>query len=483
MRWIPNQIKTFGRLELVSFATGFSLLTFELVAARILAPTIGSSTYVWTSVIGVIIAALSVGFYIGGRLADTRNKATDVAWLLLLASATVVLTKLWYLSILDNVSINYTDPRLQAVMASLFLFAPTSFLIGITSPYLAKLNVQSLGTSGQSVANLDMFNSLGGIIGTFVTGFVLFGYIGSQQSLAIVASLLFVTSWLVAPTYRWRLRIGVGAMILFMLTVPAMSKFGVIDIDTPSSHYQVAQMRAGDRPVNVLITGPTGYQSAVFTSGSNDLIFWYTREMTDIAIKMQPDRILVLGGGAFTMPAYLADKLPKTQIDVVEIDPELENIARQYFRYDSPDNVRIIAEDARTYVNNAKEIYDLVLIDVYSDGEIPFTLITKEFTSELAEIVRPGGFVVANVITGESGPCRDAMIAIDAAYRQQWPGASYVRSPEAGDKVRSNYLFMYGDVTVLPKDFKVMPSFGGNVYSDNFVPAEKMHYECSQMQH
>ena len=134
-------VKRIGKLEVISFSVGFSLLAYELVAARVLAPSIGSSTYVWTSVIGVIIASLSLGFFAGGKLADARAKPSDLVWLLCLAAVAVILTQQMYLGTLKDIIDAFNDPRLQAVMASLVLFAPTSFLVGMTSPYLVKLNV------------------------------------------------------------------------------------------------------------------------------------------------------------------------------------------------------------------------------------------------------------------------------------------------------------------------------------------------------
>jgi len=256
-------IPRLGKLEVISFATGFSLMAFELVAARVLAPSIGSSTYVWTSVIGVIIAALSLGFFIGGRLADMRPKETDLVWLLCLTALTVVMTQLMYKDILADMVQTFTDPRIQAVVGSLLLFAPTSFLVGMTSPYLAKLNVKSLKTTGQSVASLDALNALGGITGTFVTGFFLFGYLGSRETLSIVVLVLLATSWLLVPRYRMAQRIVLSVISIFIITTPPVLTPNIVDIDTPSAHYQVVTFMKDFYEVNGLITGPSGVQSAV----------------------------------------------------------------------------------------------------------------------------------------------------------------------------------------------------------------------------
>jgi hypothetical protein len=121
-------MKNLTKFEIVAFTTGFALLAYELVAARILAPSIGSSVYVWTSVIGVIIAALSAGYAAGGLVADKRVKETDISWLLLMAAGSMALTLGLSDTILEVVSANVNDPRLQGLFVSTILFSPTTLL-------------------------------------------------------------------------------------------------------------------------------------------------------------------------------------------------------------------------------------------------------------------------------------------------------------------------------------------------------------------
>lgn len=164
----------FSRYEIAAFITGFALLAYELSAARILAPTIGSSTYVWTSVIGVIIAALSLGYAIGGILADRRTKSSDIGVLLLASATTTLISIILSRDALEVIASLVRDPRLQGLIASAFLFSPTSFLLGAVSPYLAKLRTVSLKHTGTSIASLSAANAVGGIVGTFSVGFIFF---------------------------------------------------------------------------------------------------------------------------------------------------------------------------------------------------------------------------------------------------------------------------------------------------------------------
>jgi predicted membrane-bound spermidine synthase len=479
-----NEVLThisFRRLELVSFLTGFCLLSYELAAARILAPSIGSSTYVWTSVIGVIIAALSLGFFFGGRIADTRARRTDLVWLLLSAASMAALTLVLYESLLLQIPEWFTDRRLQAVSAALLLFAPTSFFIGCTSPYLAKLRVASLSATGRSIASLDAFNAIGGIIGTFVTGFILFGFIGSHETISVVVGLLAASSWLFVPRYRLTPRLILTAVLLLLTASPVSGVNAVASIDTPSAHYKVVEGAFDGRPAIGLLTGPSGTQSARYLDGSNELVFWYTSQMAQLTIAENPESVLVLGGGAFTLPQYLAEMLPHSKIDVVEIDPELKSISEQYFGYRNPENVSLIFDDARTYINEAKKQYDVVIVDVYGDTTIPFSLTTTQYADRLAALVRPEGKLLVNLIAGDSGPCRDVFSTLHAAYDTQFPYAVYKGQPDR-DSDRRNNIVVYSRDRLFIEGYGSLPVDTVAPFADNFAPAEQLYYACQEVQ-
>ena len=461
-----EDMKSSWRLGAAACVSGFTLMAYELVAARLLAPSVGSSTYVWTGVIGVIIIALSAGCWLGGRVADYRHAPQDVGLLLIIAAVLIVATMLsanntlrWLTTVLD-------EPRIQAVIAALALFAPASFVLGAVSPYLAKLNVSSLDTAGRSVANLSALDAVGGIAGTFVTGFVLLG-------------ILLATSWLFIPRWQWQLRaLMVGAVIVAALSGLYTPKYGDVSIETPSAHYSIVNYTSNGRQIRGLVTGPTGVQSGVYLDGTKDLPFWYTRRMVEVTIAPKPRTVLLLGGGAFTMAEYMARQLPNTHIDVVEIDPGLENISRQYFSYQSLPNVKLIFDDARTYIQRTNRHYDVVLIDVYNGGEIPYSLLTAEYGSELARITREDGLVVANLIAGlNNAPCRELFAAFDAVYRRTWPYAWY--GTQHRDLSRGNYVVAYSKKPrTMPTALSPLQSLGGTLYTDNFIPNDRLYEAC-----
>ncbi len=471
-----KNMKKIGQLEIVSFSTGASLMAYELVAARVLAPTIGSSTYVWTAVIGVIIAALSVGYYAGGKLADFRGKSIDVAWLLLWSALLVALTRILYLPAIDWLSGIAIDIRLQAIAIALVLFAPTSFLLGVISPYLVKLQVTSLKKSGQAVASLSTSNAIGSIAGTFATGFILFGYVGSRETLSLIAVLLVLVSWLINTKFASVKRLIVGGIVVLIAWLPVLGGTG-ISIDTPSAHYMLTSQVRNGRPITGLITGPGGTQSAVYQMGNNELVFWYTSQMARTTLELKPQKILILGGGAFTLPNYLGATLPQSRIDVVEIDPVLEEIAVKHFRYSSPPNVRLIFDDARAFLEKNTEQYDVVLVDVYGDDSIPFSLITTEYVRSLERAVSPNGVVLANIIAGfDGGACEELLGSLQAAYGSVFSHA-YYRAANPHIK-RGNIIAAYSRNEQQLATMAPLTTSRGQLFHDNYAPGERLYFNC-----
>jgi predicted membrane-bound spermidine synthase len=485
MQYIRSFFASLGRYELIAFVTGFVLMAYELIASRLLAPSIGSSTYVWTSVIGVMIAALALGYACGGWLADKRVAVQDVAYLLLLSAILMAASLLTYESVLGVITAFIPDTRAQGVVAAAVLFMPTSFLLGVISPYLARLRVKSVATAGRSVASLSALNSLGGISGTFVTGFVFFSYIGSRESLVLLVALLVFCSWLLVPRVQ-RAGRAVATFMLFVilamqLATPAQA--ATVHIDTPSGHYQIESGMYEGRNIKALVTGPTGMQSGIFTDGSRDLVFAYTQAMADV-VNQAPhkDRVLMLGGGVYTLPEYIAKEHPDTLVDVVEIDPHLERIAKEHFGYTAPENVRSIAEDARTFTQYTQQKYDVILVDVFNEQTTPFSLSTREFAAALGNILQPGGVVVVNIIGGLSEGCKPLLTSLDASYRSAFATGMAIPIGDPEFEKRQNIIAVYAHDSLswldVPSSWAGFPQDKTTTLTDNFAPVELLTSQC-----
>lgn len=463
----------------LAFVSGMVLMVFELVAARLLAPTIGSSTYVWTSVIGVIIAMLALGVWLGGRLADKRGQLADIAMLLLAAAGAVVLVLLVAVPFLEGLAQFSFDPRIKGVVASILLFAPTSFVLGMIGPYLAKLQVYSLKHTGRLIASIDAMNALGGIFGTFMTGFVLFAIMGSSHILTALVIVLVAISWVVSPGSLFKVRVVLSLSIVIIALTSSLVQRDM-HIDTATAHYVVADSKTPrGQTIRLISTGPGGYQSGIDIAQPDSLLFWYTEEIASVVDQLeQRDRILILGGGTYTLPRYLANKYPSSQVDVVEIDPALVDIARKYFFFQPVDNLQIISEDARVYVDTTSQKYDIVVVDVYSDSEVPFSVLTKQYGQSIRRIVQSGGRVIANIIASESKQCQDFLQASFRPYHDNFAIGifrPYLRTGEL-----SNIVAVFGDSKAsFGADYVPVPAASGPVYTDDFAPAEVLQFRCA----
>lgn len=465
-------------LSLSAFVAGFSLMAFELVAARILAPSIGNSTYVWTSVIGVIMLALSLGYFLGGKMADARKQPIDVAMLFFIAATCVLITLIFSPQILFSIVESGLDSRVQGVLAALVLFAPASLALGMISPYVAKLNITSLETSGQSVAMLSTINSVGSIAGTFIAGFILFSIIGSRETLVVIITLLVVAGWFLATKKKIYLKLMLSAALLLVAAVTLAIRNNH-SIDTPTAHYSIVQFERQGRTIRGIMSGPLGVQSGVYTKSPDELAFWYTQQLAHvIAQAPQKQRILILGGGTYTLPRYLAEKYPTSHIDVVEIDPELTEIARKQFFYNDPANVSLHYDDARVFVNHATQKYDVILMDAYSDISMPFSLLTREYGHQIQRILTPQGIVGVNALAADHGSCKPVYDAINATYAPL--GSTYYVNIEHPTANRSNLILVYGNQLPAFTGYTANAASHQAAYTDNFTPADAIQQTCQE---
>lgn len=470
-----------GVLEVIAFIDGACLMMYELVAARLLAPYIGSSIYVWTSVIGVIIAALSLGYAAGGYLADKRGKTTDLVWLILAIAGGVIATMWFYVPVLSLLAEALPDPRLQGLLASLILFAPTSFLIGIISPYLVRLQLHSLSRTGRTVATVSALNSVGGIMGTFSTGFIIFSFLGSRETLLLIAGILVATSWLLLVSYKPLERIVLSIFVLGsgIVGTAYSQPYIVASIDTPTAHYRVEDVEFTGETVRVLKTGPNAYQSGKNLSQPDTLVFWYTQAMAQ-AVESVPEkkRILIIGSGAFSLPEYFANKYPSLEIDVVDIDPHLEAISKTHFDYIPQENVNFIASDGRSFINkNHSKPYDAILVDAFSNLTIPFSLTTEEFAQNLRKNLSKNGIVAMNVIASTSkNACDDLLNGISSSLETSFTSVDHVFEYPQDTSLRQNIIVLASNASQLPNKTTKRSTIS---FKDNFAPIEQTSFQCA----
>lgn len=400
-------------LEIVVFVCGAAVMIFELIGSRVVAPYIGTSIYVWTSLIGVILASMSLGYYIGGFLADKKPKIESITTIIFFSAIAIiflVLTKDLFLTKFSTLPINL---EIKSLIISLVLFAPTSFLLGMVSPYAVKLKMIDITKSGRTAGNLYAISTTGSIFGTFLAGFYIIPHFGHSKSLIILsASLLLLTFFLLLPLKTNMLKkIGIICLIFFLrlVNLPFNNKQKdlIADIDTKYNRILISQKTDSQtkRTILSIKTDPSGYQAAIFADNTNDLVFDYTKFYRLFShFVPHPTSALMIGGCVYTYPNDFIKNFPTAKMDVVEIDPGMTDVARKYFSFKDKKNLTIYHQDARIFLNQTKNKYDVIFGDAFSSNtSIPFQLTTKEAIIREYEALNTEGVIMVNMISAIEG--------------------------------------------------------------------------------
>jgi len=430
-------------LEIAAFTCGASIMVLELTGARIVAPYIGTSIIVWMSLVSVILASLSLGHWLGGNAADMRPDQRILARIVLLSSVFAAAMALLSNPILRVLSRNITSVYLSSLIASLVLFAPPSILLGMVPPFIVRMSIRDVDSSGAAIGRFSALSSAGGILGTFLGGFVLISFLSSGAILLLVAAVLAFIALLL---YRAVWKKAAVFCAVFLALACAVSIWGMpmmppgVYIDTPYNRIWVSELTTeSDRRVRFLKTGSyrdvAQAQSIMLMDNPAELVRGYTR-FYDLAFHYKPDteRILMLGGGGYSVPRHLlATRLdgggqPTFSMDIVEIDPGITAAARRYFHLQDSPALSIYHEDARVFLNRSAlnpglhGPYDAIFSDIFGSWySIPFHMTTVEAAQRMFDILAPDGVLITNVVASLHGRQSGVLHGIYAAKSQVFP--------------------------------------------------------------
>lgn len=427
------------RLEFVVFICGAVVMMLELVGSRILAPYIGTSMYVWTSLIGVVLGSLSIGYYLGGKRSD-RNPSHAVLSRIIFASAVCVLLISFLNTSIPLVLARYTtDLRIQSFLMAIVLFAPASVLLGMVSPYSVKLSMKALAYSGSTVGTLYAISTIGSIVGTFITGYFLFALVGSVRMLFILSSLLLIASFVTEFRKDFILRI----IFVFVLIIVFSAEGRVSDTHTlnirdyDSSYNRIwiydTREKAIGKTVRMLRTNGE-YSSAMYAMG-DELVFPYTRYYR-LAKHFRQDikNALMIGGGAYSYPKDYLKRFPDAKMDVVELDPMVTLLAKTHFGLENNSRLTIYHEDARTFLNREPYRYDVIFADAFTSYVTPFQLTSREAIKHMYEVLDEEGIVIMNLISPLQGEGAKFFLAQYKTYKNVFPRVYAFAVHDTGDK-------------------------------------------------
>jgi predicted membrane-bound spermidine synthase len=411
--------KTFTAvIYLVAFVTGAVVMSFEMLGSRYLNPYFGSGIYTWASLISTVLAALCVGYFLGGWLAD-RNPSPKVLGLcVILGSAYLLVLPLFAKPVLEALLDRIDDIRTGSLSAACaIMFLPVT-LLGMYSPFAIRLMLSTTDTSGTVSGTVYGVSTAGSIVGTLGTTFFLIPAIGS---LAITLSLGIagILSGLILVALPPRRLAALAAVALAgMLTIGhAASAEPLVDTQIrgnmltrkdgelghiETSYNDIFINKKGEiLSMSFQLKGWDYTQSEINLRDPDDLPVAVARQMTmAVAYPANPQRILMVGLGGGTISAYLGRHMPEASIDTVEIDAGVITAAKKYFGILESPRVRYLEGDGRVHLNRNKEPYDLILCDAFHGGYIPFHLLTQEFFRLVKQRLKPGGAVAVNIHDG-----------------------------------------------------------------------------------
>jgi spermidine synthase len=444
-------------LEITAFLCGAIVMVFELVGSRVLGPYFGTSIFVWTSLIGIILGSLSLGYYLGGKLADKKPSFSNLSLIVLLAAIFIGLTIYTKDSLLLILQSNFADIRFTSIFASLILFLPTSVLLGMVSPYTVKLKMENLNTSGSTVGNLYAISTAGSIFGTFLSGFYLIPKFGTNKLLIILAITLIAVSFLLSIKKYTKIKLSIFAIIItgYFLTgglSDVFAKTGVIDVDTAYNRIWIYDRVDPRTNKSVKMMGINNENHSSMFLDSDELVNEYTKYY-NLAEHFFPDfkKALMFGGAGYSYPKSFLLKYPEATIDVVEIDPMITELAKKYFRLKDDPRLTIYHEDGRVYLNKTQEKYDVIFGDAFTSRySLPYQLTTQEAIQKKYNILNDNGVVLLNIISAVEGEQSEFLRAEYATYKTIFPQVYLfpVQNPDDGSNVQNVILVALKSPTI-----------------------------------
>jgi spermidine synthase len=380
-------------------------MVLELVAGRIIAPYVGVSLYTWTTVIGVVLAGISLGNYLGGRLADRWASPQLLGLIFLLGglSCFVILSVDQLGSYLPG---NWpVVVQILALTAALF-FLPSAILGGI-SPVVAKLAVQDLARTGSTVGRIYAAGAVGSIVGTFASGYVLIAWFGTHVIVWGVAVVLILMGLLFYLAGRKRALVGIVLVVTGTSVIWAVGQSrlrGPCSLETNYFCIRVQEQEQGGEPVRVLILDRLVHSYSSLSDPTR-LVYGYEQVYAKIAAQLAKSnphlRALFIGGGGYTFPRYMEAVYPNSELTVVEIDPGVTRTAYDLLGLSRDTRVASYNEDARLFLEKEPpQAYDLILGDAFNDFSVPYHLTTREFDQRVHAWLAPDGLYMVNMIDG-----------------------------------------------------------------------------------
>lgn len=441
------------KLEITVFFSGALTMMLELIAARILSPYVGSSNLIWTTIIGIMLISMSIGYWFGGKIAD-KNKENDSRilsnYLLISAIATslIPILETEFIDVLSQISNNLV---FVAIICAAVTFGIPSFLLATVSPIAVKIKNNSIDSVGATSGKISSLSTIGSIFGTFFAGFILIPNLGVRNIVLGASILLWILSVYLfdKKDKKYFLLVIVELIVIIGLNLIGGFLFKknhpeiLQDIDSEYSRIWVREAQAGETTYKTLQVD-TGLESYIDQETGKmgarylyyyDLFEYYNQDAKDA---------LMIGGAAYTYPMHYLQKYDDKTIDVVEIDETMTQIAEEQFGLDKNNpHLGLITQDGRSYLNYNEKKYDTIFIDAFKGLNAPFELTTYEAMQKAYDSLNENGMVITNIISSLEGEGTDFIEYEYTTYKAIFDDVKVFKvNPDRADDEEQNVILI-----------------------------------------
>jgi spermidine synthase/MFS family permease len=432
----PRPVLPMAYAVIIVFFCSFAGMTLELSSTRLLAQLVGVSIFTWTGVIGVMLAGTALGNWIGGIIADYANtrwetRTLRLASLMILAGVTAVLSLVIF-TIITRTHNPFASFGLigQIIALTFSMFFLPMFFLGTISPQVIRLVVPDVSVAGRVAGRIYAWSTAGAIAGTFTTGYFLISHVGVYYTVLICAVFPIAAVTLIQGAFKNSLLLYGASAALGIVVGGFILRYDMQSGITLETNYYTIKVQKQQRPAIGkigedweafgAIAGPVAvveehlYAQLVLDFLVHSIVdlsdpeyLYYKHEQIQVEMVRhfrdrhpEEQRILVVGGGGYTFPRCVRSRIPTTQVDVVEIDPGVTQVAYSELNLDPKLNIQSFHMDGRQFVAEKARHghYHLVTLDAVNDFSVPAHLMTKEFNEEVKKTLTDDGIYLVTVI-------------------------------------------------------------------------------------
>ena len=469
---------------MTAITCGTLIMVIEVIGSRVIGPFFGVSLFVWTSLISVTMIALAAGYMIGGILSD-RAKSPDVLYLLIGLAGAFTLIIPYVKSPVLKLCLSL-GLRGGSFAGSMMLFAPSLTLLGCVSPFVIRLATREVSSVGRTVGSFYALSTIGSVLGTVLTGFVLVAFLGVNNIFFLVGFLLVGLA--VSYFAFFRRKFVTVALLLPILLLPFLAPTSVdskvmkngtivtvVDrTDSRYGHIKVLDKNDGKKIIRQMLIDGLVQGGVDVKNGLSVVAVTYLMQHVPVAYNPKGSRCLVIGLGAGIIPRWYMARGIKT--DVVDIDPAVVEMASKHFSY--PAGKQVIIEDARYFLGKGEEKYDFIILDVFNGDVTPSHVLSKEAFSLIKSRLTDNGVFAMNLI----GSLRENTLMTSSVIKtlEAVFGKTVLMPlfyPEKGYGFGNIAVFAHSPDLQTPKQINVLPrEIHSTKHFQVFYALQNVHY-------